>query len=190
MTRKNGRPAGRHPRRAGRAAAALAVRRVRPGRDHPPRLPRGTPRRLPQPGTRDRTGPQTPRAAGRHRNRPGSGAGLSRRRTPHRGGPDRAQGRQAGQQVQDGQALRRDHHRHHPGRREVRRSTVTTTEPAGCQPCSVCRGSGGSVGIGRKQVRSRRWDGDLERETIGYLSVAGTSAWTRVVTSAPMQADA
>ena len=27
-------------------------------------------------------------------------------------------------------------------------------------------------------VRSRRWDGDLERETIGYLSVAGTRAST------------
>jgi hypothetical protein len=30
----------------------------------------------------------------------------------------------------------------------------------------------------RQGVRSRRWDGDCERESIGYLSVAGTSAST------------
>ena len=54
----------------------------------------------------DRTGPQTRRAARRHRGRAGPDHRRGRRRAADRRRPDRAAGRQGDQQVQDGQALR------------------------------------------------------------------------------------
>ena len=66
-----GSPRCAHPRsparRRRRAAADDPVRPARPGRDQPPRLPRRTADRLPQPRPGRRTRPQTRRAAGRHR---------------------------------------------------------------------------------------------------------------------------
>ena len=90
-----------------RGAAAVAVRRAEPLRDHPPRLPRRAAGVLPQPRPGRRARPQTRRAAGGHRTRtadhrhghPPPEPTLTRARQ------DRAAGGQGAQQVQDGQAL-------------------------------------------------------------------------------------
>ena len=80
--------------------------------------------RLPQPGPgrRPRPHPRGParrhREAARPRHRPGPGRPAHRRRA------DRDRGRQGDQQVQDRQALRRHHHRHHPGRRPARQDQI------------------------------------------------------------------
>ena len=71
MDHRAARTRHRHTGRRRRAAADEPVRHPRPGRDHPPRLPRRTVDRLPQPRAGRRTHPQTPRPAGRHRDRPG-----------------------------------------------------------------------------------------------------------------------
>ena len=77
----------RQTRRRGRPAADEPVRHPGPGRDQPPRLPRRTVDRLPQPRAGGRTRPQTLRAAGRHRQkarphrrpgRPGTLAGAGK----------------------------------------------------------------------------------------------------------------
>ena len=94
LAHRAARPGDRRAGRRGRAAAADPVRPAGPGRDHPPRLPRRTADRLPQPAAGRRTGPQTRRAAGRHRGRcwPRSLAAVAAGPAGRRG-PDRAQGR-------------------------------------------------------------------------------------------------
>jgi hypothetical protein len=46
---------------------------------------------------------------------PGPDPRFRRRRPAHRRRPDRCEGRQGHQQIQDGQTPPRKHHRHHPG---------------------------------------------------------------------------
>ena len=94
-----------------------------------PRLPRRAADRLPQPGPGRRPRPHPRGPAGRHReaarphHRPGPGRPAHRRRA------DRGRGRQGDQQVQDRQALRRHHHRYHPGRRPASRTRSTPKPP-------------------------------------------------------------
>ena len=109
------RPGDRHTGRRGRAAADVPVRHPGPGRDHPPRLPRRTADRLPQPGlaaerARKRDDCSPPPRPARHDHRP------RRRRPARRRGRDRGRGRQGDRQVQDGQALSPHDHRHQPDR--------------------------------------------------------------------------
>ena len=96
----------------GGRAAAVAVRRAGPGRDHPPGLSRRAAGLLPQPGPGRRARPQTRGAAGRHRERAGQDRrGHRRERRPLRGRDKIAlPGGQGDQPAQDGQAL---HHRDH-----------------------------------------------------------------------------
>ncbi|HEX2263377.1 MAG TPA: transposase [Pseudonocardiaceae bacterium] len=105
-------PRHRQARRRGRAVAAVAVRSAGPGRDHPSRLSRRTADRLPQPGAGRRACPQARGAARRYRGPAGPDHHRRDRRAPGRGRPDRDQGRQTDQQIQDGQTLRCGHHRH------------------------------------------------------------------------------
>ena len=81
----------RQARRRRRAVATIPVRPAGPRRDHPPRLPRRTAHRLPQPAPGHRTSPQTRSAARRHRD-PARPPGHRRgRRAASRGRPDRHQ---------------------------------------------------------------------------------------------------
>ena len=116
----------RQTRRRRRPIADEPVRHPGPRRDQPPRLPRRTVDRLPQPRAGGRTRPQTLRAAGRDRQGTRPYPRPGRRRHPGRGGQDRESGRQGHREIQDGQALPPRHHRHHlhlpsrPGRHRRR----------------------------------------------------------------------
>ena len=102
--------------RRGWAAADEPVRHPRPGRDHPPRLPGRAADRLPQPATGRRTRPQTRRPAGRHREAAEPDHRPRRRRPALRCRRHRRRGRQGDRQIQGGQALSPQDHRHHPHR--------------------------------------------------------------------------
>ena len=119
-----------------------AVRRPGPGRDHPPRLPRRTADRLPQPSPRAAARGQTRVDAHRHRSPPQQdhyqGAGGETRRR----GRDRGRGRQGDRQVQDGQAPDLPDHRHQPDRGRATRPaspprppwTASTSSAPACPP--------------------------------------------------------
>ena len=97
-----------------RRAAAVAVRRAEPGRDHPPGLSRRAAGGLQEPVPGRRAGPQARRAAGRHRSRPGQDRRGHPARPPAAARPrqDRPAGGQGAPPPQDRQALsHRDHRR-------------------------------------------------------------------------------
>ena len=94
-------------------------------RDQPPRLPRRTAHRLPEPRPGRAASPETERTAGRHRGRADPDPGRHHRGPTAGRRQDRAPRREGPGQTQDGQTLPAHHHRHHaehhPGPTEHRR---------------------------------------------------------------------